>query len=911
MDLFFRIVLIGIMTFNLTGNPAASIARIIPESTGPHSSTAPQSTPKPFGVTLFGQLFSPLLSLAPPVANDDSYSSIAEDTQLVVNAVDGVLANDSDPDNDPLTTEVYQNPGHGDLVFNPDGSFIYTPATDYNGPDSFQYRVYDGTSYSLPAMVSLTITPVNDLPVAADQTVTTDEDVAVDITLTATDVDLPGQPLTFTLLTPPGSGLLTGTPPNLTYTPELNYNGDDSFTFMANDGEENSLPATVHITIIPVNDAPVALDDSYPVTENMTLTVPAPGVLNNDSDVDNLVLTAELISPPSKGELTLAPSGGFTYIPHAYANGTDSFTYRTQDGTLSSQTATVTLTIAAVNHPPIAQPDAYTTAEDTPLVITAPGLMANDTDPDPEDVFTPTLVTGPQHGKLTPLILASDGSFSYTPDKDYNGPDAFTYYVKDGAENSNTVTVSLTITPVNDIPVAADQTVTTDEDVAVAITLTATDVDLPVQTLTFLVQTPPAHGTLSGTAPALTYTPELNYNGSDSFTFIAFDGEENSLPATIHITLTPVNDAPVANNQSVTTDEDVTAQITLTATDVDLPVQPLTYHIQTQPSHGTLTGTLPNLTYTPSSNYNGSDSFTFFATDGLLNSALATVNLTLTPVNDAPITYNKPCVVTPSGPDEEVKQYYPVDQEGILEVPAAEGVLVCDYEVDLDELGHPETFTAQVKTPPTKGTLTLNPDGSFRYVTNFGRNGDDSFTYRAFDGKDYSRETTVRIHIDLTTQYRVEWVTPKGMYIQYQLADPDPLKPPKTVRLNRYDVGTETVLIKVNVYKVKDAKSNITNEERIPCPECENMGLRLFRWNASSGVYQPITLLPAGQRTYAYDTTELNPGWNEIQAVAVYDGLVDTQNSGDASNRSEITNYLWRHNYSGPIIKLFLPVSTR
>lgn len=197
--------------------------------------------------------------------------------------------------------------------------------------------------------------------------------------------------------------------------------------------------------------------------------------------------------------------------------------------------------------------------------------------------------------------------------------------------SSNSCVKTAWVSP-NQPPIASNQTLTTPEDTPKSITLTATDPE--GQVLTFTVLTGPAHGTLSGTPPNVTYTPFLNYNGPDSFTFKANDGKVDSNIATISITITPVNHAPVANSQSVTTNEDTQAIITLLASDVDGDT--LTFSIVSLPSHGTLTGAAPNLTYMPAADYNGADSFTFKANDGKADSNIATVTITVNPVNDIP-----------------------------------------------------------------------------------------------------------------------------------------------------------------------------------------------------------------------------------------------------------------------------------
>src|SRR5207237_1253322 len=170
------------------------------------------------------------------------------------------------------------------------------------------------------------------------------------------------------------------------------------------------------------------------------------------------------------------------------------------------------------------------------------------------------------------------------------------------------------------------------EDTAVAITLSGSDAE--AAPLTFAVVSGPANGTLSGTPPNLTYAPNLDFNGSDSFTFKANDGQLDSATATVSINITPVNDAPVADSQSVTTLEDTAAVITLTGSDVE--ASPLSFAWLTGRRKGTLSGTTRNLTYTPSANANGADSFTFKVTDGQLDSAPATVSIKVTSVNDAP-----------------------------------------------------------------------------------------------------------------------------------------------------------------------------------------------------------------------------------------------------------------------------------
>ncbi len=255
-------------------------------------------------------------------------------------------------------------------------------------------------------------------------------------------------------------------------------------------------------------------------------------------------------------------------------------------------------------------------------------------DPLTYNVGTPGL-----HG----TISGTAPNLTYTPTVNYNGSDSFTFTANDGTVNSNTATVNITITPVNDAPIANAQSVSTAEDTPVGITLTGSDAD--GNGLTYSIGTSPLHGILTGTAPNLTYTPSANYDGPDSFTFTVNDGtgsgNSTSAAATVSITVAPINHAPVANSQptGVTLAENSTTSITLTGSDAD--GNALTYIVVTLPAHGTLSGTAPNLIYTPGLYHHGNDSFTFKVNDGLVDSNIATVDIVVTPVNQAPIADNQ------------------------------------------------------------------------------------------------------------------------------------------------------------------------------------------------------------------------------------------------------------------------------
>ncbi len=531
------------------------------------------------------------------------------DSQSVATAEDSALAitlTGSDIDSGSLTFSVVSGPMHGSLSGTPP-VLLYTPAINYNGSDSFTFKVNDGQVNSSTATVQIAVSAVNDAPVANSQSVSAQQDTALPITLSGSDVD--GDPLTYSVVTGPANGMLSGTAPDLTYTPGAGYTGSDGFTFTVNDGMAESAVASVDITVTRTNQSPTANSQAIDTLEDTPVAITLTG-----SDPDNDALTFILVGEPENGFLTgTAPD--LTYTPAANFNGPDSFTFKVNDGLVDSPLATVDITISSVNDAPVANDQAVSLAEDSSMSIT---LAGSDVDNDP---LTFIIMSDPAHGTLS----GTAPNLTYTPAANYYGPDSFTFMVNDGLLNSALATVNLTVTPVNDAPVANNQTIGTPEDIALAVTLSGSDIDSG--SLTFSVVSGPAHGSLSGAAPNLTYTPALNYNGPDSFTFKANDSQANSAPATIQIAVFAVNDAPVANTQSVSTFQDTALAINLSGSDVDGDL--LTHSVVSGPAHGALSGTAPNLTYTPVAGYTGSDSFTFKVNDGQLNSAPATVSITI------------------------------------------------------------------------------------------------------------------------------------------------------------------------------------------------------------------------------------------------------------------------------------------
>lgn len=375
----------------------------------------------------------------PPTAVNDSYP-VDEDTVLNI-AAPGVLGNDSDSDGQPIAVSGGTNPSHGTLTLGTDGSFVYTPNENFNGNDNFTYTILDSKGATATATATITVNAINDNPVAAHDSAMTTQNTAVNVSVLNNDSDVDGDSLTIADVTVPANGTADIGSGMITYTPNSDFTGTDSFGYTVSDGKGGTATGTVSITVTRINTPPVAAADSFSVDEDGLLTIPAPGVLENDSDADSDPLTALVIAGPSHGSLILNPDGSFTYTPSANYNGTDSFSYKANDGLIDSTPATVSITLSSVNDPPVAASDAYSTNQNTALAIATPGVLGNDTDDD-GDSLTASVATGPSHGSL---ILNSDGSFSYTPSINFIGGDSFTYTASDGNGGTTTGTVTITV----------------------------------------------------------------------------------------------------------------------------------------------------------------------------------------------------------------------------------------------------------------------------------------------------------------------------------------------------------------------------------------------------------------------------------------------------------------------------------
>ncbi len=375
----------------------------------------------------------------------------------------------------------------------------------------------------------------------------------------------------------------------------------------------------------------------------------------------------------------------------------------------------MSLTVDPVNDAPVCSADTSSGDEDTDQTGT---ITCTDADGDSLDY---SKVAGPSHGSAT---VDTNGAWSYTPSANYNGPDSFTFRANDGTVNSSTVTMSLTVDPVNDKPVCSGVTLSTDKNVPVDGTVTCTDQEN--DTLTLRVGAAPLSGDVTSFDPDtgdFTYTPDHDVTGSDTFTVIANDGSLDSAPALVGIGVDNV--APVCSDPTPGTgNEDTLVTGSLSCTDANLDT--MSYLVVGQPAHGgaAINPTTGHWTYTPDQDYNGSDTFTIAASDGADQSNSATVDITLNPVNDAPV-----CTPDTSSGNEETDQ---------------SGTVVC---TDVDLGGGSLLYANPVG--PSKGTITSfdTATGAWTYHPNTNRTGTDTFKVTA---KDDLLATSAAVTITLT-----------------------------------------------------------------------------------------------------------------------------------------------------------------
>ncbi|WP_425654317.1 tandem-95 repeat protein [Vibrio campbellii] len=626
-----------------------------------------------------------------PVANDDN-AVTDEDTPVTIN----VLPNDTDVDGDTLTIVNASVPADQGTVEVVDGKLVFTPADNFNGEATISYTVSDGVLED-SAEVSVTVNPINDAPVANDDSAATDEDTPVTIDVLTNDTDVDGDTLSIVNASVPADqGTVEIVDGKLVFTPADNFNGEATISYTVSDGAlEDS--AEVSVTVNPINDAPVANDDSAVTDEDTPVTI---DVLSNDTDVDGDTLTIVNASVPVDQGTVEIVDGKLVFTPADNFNGEATISYTVSDGELEDS-AEVSVTVNPVNDAPVANDDNVVTDEDTPVTI---DVLPNDTDVDGDTLSIVNASVPADQG----TVEIVDGKLVFTPADNFNGEATISYTVSDGVLEDS-AEVSVTVNPINDAPVANDDSAATDEDTPVTIDVLTNDTDVDGDMLTIVNASVPAdQGTVEIVDGKLVFTPAENFNGEATISYTVSDGVlEDS--AEVSVTVNPINDAPVANDDSAATDEDTPVTIDVLTNDTDVDGDTLTIVNASVPvDQGTVEIVDGKLVFTPADNFNGEATISYTVSDGALEDS-AEVSVTVNPVNDAPVA-NDDSAAT----DEDT--------------PVTIDVLPNDTDVDGDTL-----TIVNASVPVDQGTVEI-VDGKLVFTPADNFNGEATISYTVSDG---------------------------------------------------------------------------------------------------------------------------------------------------------------------------------
>ncbi|MBE4322469.1 tandem-95 repeat protein [Vibrio parahaemolyticus] len=510
------------------------------------------------------------------------------------------------------------------LVSIENGIATISPTADWNGSETLTFTATDPSGESISQTVNFTVAPVADI-VADKATVV--EDTSTVIKVLGNDTfEGDGKVVSLDTNNGPANGTVSVNPDgSVTYTPNDNYVGKDTFTYVVTSGGVSE-STTVEVNVTPVNDAPVAKDDIATTQEDTAVTI---DVLPNDTDVDGDKLSIESVSVPKEQGTVEVVDGKLVFTPAENFNGDAEITYTVTDGALTDQ-ATVKVTVNAVNDTPVVESNIadQTLAEDfTPYTIDLNTAFSDVDNVDGELTFSVS-------GNSNIQVAIVNGIATITPTADWNGSETLTFTATDPSGESVSQPVNFTVAPVADI-VADKATVV--EDTPTIIKVLGNDTfEGDGKVVSLDANNGPANGTVSVNPDgSVTYTPNDNYVGKDTFTYVVTSGGVSESTA-VEVNVTPVNDAPVAKDDIATTQEDTAVTIDVLSNDTDVDGDKLSIQSATVPeAQGKVEIVDGKLVFTPAENFNGQAEITYTVTDGQLTDE-AKVTVTVNPVDDAP-----------------------------------------------------------------------------------------------------------------------------------------------------------------------------------------------------------------------------------------------------------------------------------
>ncbi|HHK8498946.1 TPA: tandem-95 repeat protein [Vibrio parahaemolyticus] len=668
--------------------------------------TSADSTDKPLATT--------------PVTLD----AIEEDGGSIIITTEELLSNVDDEDKDTLSVEnLIIDKGNGTLVDNGDGTWTFTPQIDDDTEVSFTFDIIDDEDLVVSGSANLDILPINDAPNAENDVITTEEDTAVTIDVLVNDSDIEGDALSIqSASVPKEQGTVEVVDGKLVFTPAENFNGEATISYIVTDGDLTD-EAKVSVTVTPVNDSPVAVDDTTSIQEDTAVTI---DVLTNDTDVDGDKLSIESASVPKEQGTVEVVDGKLVFTPAENFNGDAEITYTVTDGELTDE-AKVTVTVNPVNDMPTIKVDAVESitedAVSTDTVLAT--LTVRDTDT-PEDQLTVSLENN-SNGYFVLVgneVKLTQAGVDAVNNDELNLKDlTISASVSDGVNPTANDSDSLIVNRVNDAPVAKDDIATTQEDTAVTIDVLPNDSDVDGDKLSIQsASVPEAQGKVEIVDGKLVFTPAENFHGDAEITYTLTDGALTD-QATVNVTVNAVNDTPVveSNLAAQTLAEDFTPytiDLNTAFSDVDNVDGELTFSVS---GNSNVLVSIENgiATISPTADWNGSDTLTFTATDPSGESVSQTVDFTVAPVVD--IEADSADVVE--------------DTPTIINVLGNDTFESTDKVVSLD-----------ADNGPKNGTVIVNNDGTVTYTPDDNYVGKDTFTYVVTSGG-VSESTTVEVNV--------------------------------------------------------------------------------------------------------------------------------------------------------------------
>ncbi len=655
----------------------------------------------------------------PPVSGDIAYS-LNEDGQITLTQAQ-LLSQAKDVEGDSLVASELTVGDNASVTDNGDGTFTITPDANFNGALDIEFAISDGQDTIL-ANGNLTVNPVNDLPHAENKGYQIDEDG--NITFTDSDLlqgasDIDGDTLSISDVSYSGTdGVLTiNGDGSYTFSPNENFSGEVNLDFTVFDGT-GTTDAKINVTVTELNDPPIAGATAYTVDEDHIITLTDEQLLANSSDVEGEVAVSEVSYSGTDGIFTDNGDGTYSFAPNENFNGNISLDLIVLDEAGATASTTAGIEVIAVNDPPVSGDIAYSLNEDGQITLTQAQLLAQATDVEGDDLVASQLVVVGDNAGVTDN---GDGTFTITPDANFNGALDIEFAISDG-QDTILANGNLTVNPVNDLPHAENKGYQIDEDGN--ITFTDSDLlqgasDIDGDTLSI------SDVSYSGTDGVLTingdgsytFSPNENFSGEVNLDFTVFDGTDTT-DAKINVTVTEVNDPPIAGTTSYTIDEDSVltfsnAQILANASDVegDVTVSEVSYSgtdgIFTDNGDGTYS-------FVPNENFNGDISLDVTVVDEAGAAANTNVNVKVLPINDAP-----------EGKGISAQ----VDEDNSITLTQAQ-LLANATDLDGDAL----TATNLTLVSDPSASIVENEDGSFTITPAENWNGELDFTYSIFDG---------------------------------------------------------------------------------------------------------------------------------------------------------------------------------